>query len=256
MSIEATTRVWKFSRARGTARVVLLAIADIADVNGYAWPSVPNVARKSIIDVSTAKRILNRLRQLGELQIWDRTTENGEHASSLYRVISSIGDATTDGTVPKDVLQRMGSRYKLRLRAGAQARPHGRVATPPESLLDQPPNDDIVSPCSSVQSSESSKAVHLGEDGFVVAATLLTQWRQAYPALDVSAELRRAFAWVQANPKHRKSNWQRFLVNWLARAQDRARPDPRTPPHQTLEERKAQIMSNIKDLKPSTFGES
>ena len=51
---------------------------------------------------------------------------------------------------------------------------------------------------------------------------LVEQWQQAYPAVDVLSELRRMETWASANPVNRKSNWQRFIVNWLTRAQDRA----------------------------------
>jgi hypothetical protein len=60
---------------------------------------------------------------------------------------------------------------------------------------------------------------------------LVEQWQQAYPAVDVVSELRRMEAWASANPVNRKSNWQRFIVNWLTRAQDRAgRSGPRGGP--------------------------
>ena len=51
-----------------------------------------------------------------------------------------------------------------------------------------------------------------------------TQWSQSYPAVDVLSELQRMESWAAANPKNRKSNWQRFIVNWLVKAQDRAKP--------------------------------
>jgi len=55
-----------------------------------------------------------------------------------------------------------------------------------------------------------------------VTDDLRTRWQEAYPAVDVLSELRRAEAWADANPKNRKSNWKRFLINWLTRAQDKA----------------------------------
>jgi hypothetical protein len=59
----------------------------------------------------------------------------------------------------------------------------------------------------------------------------IERWAQAYPAVNVLGELRRMEAWVSANPVNRKSNWQRFIVNWLTRAQDRAgRRGPRDGP--------------------------
>ncbi len=52
------------------------------------------------------------------------------------------------------------------------------------------------------------------------------QWPVAYPALDLKAEIAAAGAWLKANPKNLKSNYERFLTNWLKKAQDRA---PRVP---------------------------
>lgn len=47
-------------------------------------------------------------------------------------------------------------------------------------------------------------------------------WEKAYPAIAVGIELNKAAAWLAANPKNKKSNYARFLTNWLARAQDSA----------------------------------
>lgn len=55
-----------------------------------------------------------------------------------------------------------------------------------------------------------------------VLSELVEKWQKAYPAVDVLSELRRMETWATANPVHRKSNWQRFIVNWLTRSQDRA----------------------------------
>lgn len=65
------------------------------------------------------------------------------------------------------------------------------------------------------------------------------EWRQAYPACDLTAELAKATSWLKANPtRAHKSNWRRFVVSWLTRSQDKggtnrtpgARPDDRPPP--------------------------
>lgn len=47
-------------------------------------------------------------------------------------------------------------------------------------------------------------------------------WREAYPAINVSLELKQAGCWLLANPANRKSNYAKFITNWLKRAQDRA----------------------------------
>lgn len=55
-----------------------------------------------------------------------------------------------------------------------------------------------------------------------IPPVLLAKWNEAYPALSLDAELAKASAWIIANPKNKKSNYARFLTNWLARAQDSA----------------------------------
>lgn len=47
-------------------------------------------------------------------------------------------------------------------------------------------------------------------------------WQKAYPAVDLDAELAKAAVWQDANPKNRKSNYEKFFNNWLSKAQDRA----------------------------------
>jgi uncharacterized protein YdaU (DUF1376 family) len=55
-----------------------------------------------------------------------------------------------------------------------------------------------------------------------ITPKMLAAWSDAYPAVNVKTELAKAASWLHANPKNRKSQYTRFLVNWLSRAQDRA----------------------------------
>lgn len=90
------------------------------------------------------------------------------------------------------------------------------------------------------------KTVLLTDQGFEVSEAVQRDWAVAYPAVDVPAAIRRAFAWAKANPEKRKKNWARFVVAWLARDQERggSRRGPPTP--QTLAERKAEILRTLK----------
>ena len=57
MSVQATTWVWSHSRAEGTARLVLLAIADAANREGErAWISANTLASMCRIGHRTAQR--------------------------------------------------------------------------------------------------------------------------------------------------------------------------------------------------------
>ena len=57
-------------------------------------------------------------------------------------------------------------------------------------------------------------------------------WALAYPAIDVLTEIHKMRAWLEANPKNKKTarGIKRFIVNWLGRSQDSARKQPTAQP--------------------------
>ena len=59
-------------------------------------------------------------------------------------------------------------------------------------------------------------------NGFQGVNGYLEKWRAAFPAVDISQQIAKAEAWLIANPKNQKSNYARFLTNWMQRAQDYA----------------------------------
>jgi len=46
-------------------------------------------------------------------------------------------------------------------------------------------------------------------------------WKQAYPACDIIIELYKMREWLLANPAQAKSNYRRFIVNWLTSQQNK-----------------------------------
>lgn len=92
MSLEATTRAWKYSKAVGTARFVLVALADYADdKTSIAWPSRASLARKVAVSGQTIRRAMRELEDLGEIVCIHRGTG---HQTSRYRI--TVGPDTTD----------------------------------------------------------------------------------------------------------------------------------------------------------------
>jgi len=89
MSIEVMSWVWKKSKATGTDKFVLLAIADNAwDDGSNAWPSINTISRKTGLSTRTVQRCIQNLHDLGELNTIDRPGH-----SNLYRVIMSEQDS-------------------------------------------------------------------------------------------------------------------------------------------------------------------
>lgn len=85
MSISVSTVVWKRSKQKGNALLVLLALADYANdkKQELAWPSVSTLASKVRLSERQVQRILPALAESGELAI---QKGQGPHGTNLYRV--------------------------------------------------------------------------------------------------------------------------------------------------------------------------
>jgi hypothetical protein len=83
MSIKVMSRVWEGSRQSGGALLVLLAIADFADDDGLAFPSVRTLARKARLSERQVQRVLAELPAAGELVVRPGAGRQGAH---LFRV--------------------------------------------------------------------------------------------------------------------------------------------------------------------------
>ena len=83
MSIKLMSHVWAESGQRGGALIVLLAIADFANDDGQAYPSIKTLADKSRLSESQVHRILRELQSSQELEIEKNT---GPHRANIYRV--------------------------------------------------------------------------------------------------------------------------------------------------------------------------
>jgi len=46
-------------------------------------------------------------------------------------------------------------------------------------------------------------------------------WKEAFPVVNVSGELKRMREWLLSNPGKRKKNYRRFITNWLGRDQEK-----------------------------------
>ena len=58
---------------------------------------------------------------------------------------------------------------------------------------------------------------------FPIYAEDIAFWTESFPAVNVSVELKKIAAWLDANPTKRKTKngMKRFVVNWLSKTQDR-----------------------------------
>lgn len=69
MSVAVSQAVWAKSAARGSALLVLLALADRANDKGECWPSVGDIARRTRLGERAVRKVLRGLVATGELRI-------------------------------------------------------------------------------------------------------------------------------------------------------------------------------------------
>jgi hypothetical protein len=69
MSIDVSTQVWKRGPRDRSERFVLLAIADNANDEGYAFPLVQTIAAKCLMSIRTVQRVLKNLTDDGWIAV-------------------------------------------------------------------------------------------------------------------------------------------------------------------------------------------
>jgi hypothetical protein len=85
-------RVWEASRQSGGALLVLLAIADFADDDGLAYPSIATLARKARLSDRQVQRVIAGLVAARELTVEPRAGRQGSH---LFRVATGASAASS-----------------------------------------------------------------------------------------------------------------------------------------------------------------
>lgn len=141
MSVEAMSAVFNHSAATGTAKVVLLGIAN-HEGDGGSWPSIERLMRYAQADRRTVQRAIEKLIEIGELR--RIMQQGGTHKTpagsrpNLYRVLvvcpptcdrTSAHNELSTGAAPTPPLDGV--------RGGAHAAP-GAAPTPPEPSTNHP----------------------------------------------------------------------------------------------------------------------
>lgn len=100
MSISVTSSVWKTSKQKNNALLMLLAIADNANDEGWAYPSIDTLASKVRVTRRNAQKIIDRLEAAGEVVVYNRvSTENNEHHYSNTYHLPQYGVANSNPPV-------------------------------------------------------------------------------------------------------------------------------------------------------------
>lgn len=88
MSVKILSHVWNRSKAKSTALLVMLAIADCCNDDGFTWYSIANLSKKARVSPRTLQRSIAQLEHLGELRVFVRhADDSARNLSNVYMVV-------------------------------------------------------------------------------------------------------------------------------------------------------------------------
>lgn len=94
MADNVTDWAWRYSQSRHSARMVLLALAQVADEGGGSlWLSIAEIAELADIGERTASSALRTLEGLGELRTARNAGPNGVHR---FQIVMFVPDMASD----------------------------------------------------------------------------------------------------------------------------------------------------------------
>lgn len=143
MSTEATTATFRYSASTGAARLVLLAMADEASSDGYITAyrrSQSWFASKANVDERTVRRAIDRLVELGEVEVLAVGT--GRERSDYRIVLPGLGE----GEPPAPRPEPEGGRAARPARAHRPPREGTPPAPSPRSAPVNPVDPPVAPP--------------------------------------------------------------------------------------------------------------
>lgn len=93
MANKVLTRVWEHSTQRGAARCLMLAIADVANEHGVAWPGIPHLAEMINETERHTYSLIAKLIEAGELL---HKPGGGRGHLTLYGITCGLSAAQKD----------------------------------------------------------------------------------------------------------------------------------------------------------------
>lgn len=89
------TRVWDHSSQKGSELLLLLAIADYADDNGFAWPGLETLANKTRLSIRHTTRLVGQLAETKELIVFTRRARGNVYIVTTGITESALKSALT-----------------------------------------------------------------------------------------------------------------------------------------------------------------
>lgn len=262
MSVKIMSFVWDNMELKGNNKLVMLCLADFANDEGYCYPSIETIARKSGIAESTTKGVIKRLVEDGILQKKQRSKlgDSGRRVATSNAYYLNIGKIVSGAYESLDsgcsklrpstntLKVKEGTNYERSDYERSKQRvlrsqitdfeqpesgydPSGKDPLVRDPLRDLVPSNDDLLETDKPKPEFELPTNRIGEV-YSIYTNDIFDLRALYPAVDVMQELRNMLGWLRANPTRRKTKngMARFINSWLAKEQDRGRGDVNPAP--------------------------
>ena len=205
MSIEYLTAVWKddyYTDKDKTKLLVMLAIADCADGNGFAFPGVEYLAKKSRCGTRSVQELCRELEKDEKLEI---QAGKGRNGTNLYRVLGVQPLRGPKDSVSVEVVQPLRGATVAGCKVAAAEAPVKAAAEAAAGCTQTVRNHQEAS-----GTTKKRQSLPTDDEWLRGLQTVL-----AYEHLNVAAEFSRAQQWCF--PRNRKCT-RRFFTDWLNRS--------------------------------------
>lgn len=172
-------------------KLVLIALADMADDDGICWPAMKKVAKKSLCSKRTAQRAIGRFEDMQILSKTERPKEQKRNDSNLYQLDFMALIHMTNSVLKGDTLSPTGRQSDTH--RGDTVSPTGRQGdtqvgdtVTPETINKEPTNRTYQEPITGTGAASAAVSETAGE--------LFEQFRAAYPASRRKTEVKQAKA--------------------------------------------------------------
>ena len=170
-------------------KLVLIALADMADDDGICWPAMKKVAKKSLCSKRTAQRAIGRFEDMQILSKTERPKEQKRNDSNLYQLDFMALIHMTNSVLKGDMVSPTGRQSDTH--RGDMVSPTGRQSdtqvgdtVTPETINKEPTNRTYQEPITGTSAASAAVSETAGE--------LFEQFRAAYPASRRKTEVKQA----------------------------------------------------------------
>ncbi len=227
---------------------VLVALADQANDDGICWPSVGSVSRRTRLCDRTVQRALRRLVAERHISVTGAVEGGFERQTPTYVVHPRMplrGDTESPVTQshPPGVTESPPGCHRVtppvtqshpnphRTQREPSRNPQGTLSADASARMQAPEGTSVLLDVDPLGKKKKGGGATLTVEwdgtSFHVPAELLTQWRKAFPQLNVAGCIREAAMWVIDHPsRSRKKPGARFLEGWLRRTRPGDSPPP------------------------------